>query len=87
MGGGFRTAEAVEEALAAGVDRVLVGTLALRDPSAFVGLVERHGERICLTADSLEGSARVAGWLEDSGEPAVELVRRFSEQGVGAASW
>jgi phosphoribosylformimino-5-aminoimidazole carboxamide ribotide isomerase len=84
VGGGFRSAESVEEALASGVDRVLVGTLAVRDPDAFVDLVGRHGDRICLTADSLEGSARVAGWLEDSGEPTVELVRRFSGQGVGA---
>jgi phosphoribosylformimino-5-aminoimidazole carboxamide ribotide isomerase len=84
VGGGFRTAESVDEALASGIDRVLVGTLALRDPEAFVELVARHGDRICLTADSLEGSARVAGWLEDSGEPTVELVRRYSELGVGA---
>jgi phosphoribosylformimino-5-aminoimidazole carboxamide ribotide isomerase len=84
VGGGFRTAGAVEDALAAGVDRVLVGTLALRDPVAFAEIVARHGDRICLTADSLEGSARVAGWLEDSGEPTVELVRRLDAQGVGA---
>jgi phosphoribosylformimino-5-aminoimidazole carboxamide ribotide isomerase len=84
VGGGFRTAESVEEALSSGVDRVLVGTLALRDPQAFAALVARHGDRICLTADSLEGSARVAGWLEDSGEPTVALVRRLSEEGVGA---
>jgi phosphoribosylformimino-5-aminoimidazole carboxamide ribotide isomerase len=84
VGGGFRTAEAVDDALASGVDRVLVGTLAFRDPPAFAALVARHGERICLTADSLDGSARVAGWLEDSGEPTVELVRRLSEEGVGA---
>jgi phosphoribosylformimino-5-aminoimidazole carboxamide ribotide isomerase len=84
VGGGFRTAESVEEALSSGVDRVLLGTLALRDPEAFAALVARHGDRICLTADSLEGSARVAGWLEDSGEPTVALVRRLSEEGVGA---
>ena len=41
-------------------------------------LVARHGARICLTADALEGTVRVAGWLEDSGEPTVELVRRCS---------
>jgi phosphoribosylformimino-5-aminoimidazole carboxamide ribotide isomerase len=84
VGGGFRTPEAVEEALSSGVDRVLVGTLALRDPPAFAALVERHGDRICLTADSLDGSARVAGWLEDSGQPTVALVRRLSGEGVGA---
>jgi phosphoribosylformimino-5-aminoimidazole carboxamide ribotide isomerase len=84
VGGGFRTAEAVEQAIAAGVDRVLVGTLALRDPEAFTALVREHGDRICLTADSLEGSARVAGWLEDSGEATAGLVRRFDAEGVSA---
>jgi phosphoribosylformimino-5-aminoimidazole carboxamide ribotide isomerase len=82
VGGGFRRPEQVEEALAAGLDRVLVGTLALRDPRAFGELVERHGERICLTADTLAGSTRIAGWLEDSGEPTVELVRRMDAEGV-----
>src|ERR1700712_3780254 len=47
VGGGFRTADAVDEALSAGVDRVLAGTLALCDPAAFVDLVARHGDRIC----------------------------------------
>jgi phosphoribosylformimino-5-aminoimidazole carboxamide ribotide isomerase len=84
VGGGFRTGEAVDDAIAAGVDRVLVGTLALRDPEAFAEIVARHGDRVCVTADSLEGSARVAGWLEDSGQPTVELVRRLDGQGVGA---
>jgi phosphoribosylformimino-5-aminoimidazole carboxamide ribotide isomerase len=84
VGGGFRTVESVEEALDAGIDRVLVGTLAFRDPEAFAALVAAHGPKICLTADSLEGSVRVAGWLEDSGEPTVELVRRLDGEGVGA---
>ena len=84
VGGGLRTQESVEAMLASGVERVLVGTLALREPEAFAALVERHGARICLAADSLAGSVRVAGWAEDSGEPTVELVRRLSEQGCGA---
>jgi phosphoribosylformimino-5-aminoimidazole carboxamide ribotide isomerase len=84
VGGGFRTVESVEQALDEGVDRVLVGTLAFRDPGAFAALVAAHGPRICLTADSLEGSVRMAGWLEDSGEPTVELVRRLDGEGVGA---
>jgi phosphoribosylformimino-5-aminoimidazole carboxamide ribotide isomerase len=82
VGGGFRRPEQVDEALAAGVDRVLIGTLALRQPAAFQALVDRHGERICLTADTLSGSTRIAGWLEDSGEPTVDLVQRFDAAGV-----
>jgi phosphoribosylformimino-5-aminoimidazole carboxamide ribotide isomerase len=84
VGGGLRTSESVEQMLASGVERVLVGTLALREPEVFAGLVERHGARICLAADSLSGSVRVAGWTEDSGAPTVELVRRLSEAGCSA---
>src|SRR4051812_41440007 len=82
VGGGFRRPEQVDEALGAGVDRVLIGTLALRQPEAFQELVDRHGDRICLTADTLAGSTRIAGWQEDSGEPTVDLVRRFDAGGV-----
>src|SRR5262245_35214204 len=66
VGGGFRSEQQVDEAIENGVDRVLVGTLAVRDPTAFARLVSRHDGKICLTADSLDGSARIAGWLEDS---------------------
>jgi phosphoribosylformimino-5-aminoimidazole carboxamide ribotide isomerase len=84
VGGGFRSPEQVEEALAAGVQRVLVGTLAARDPDAVAALASRHGPRICVCADALEGSVRVAGWLEDAGESASAFVERFTKRGVGA---
>ena len=84
LGGGFRDAEAIEQTLAAGVDRVLVGTLAVREPELVGELARRHGERICVTADSLEGSVRIAGWLEDSREPTVELVARLARLGITA---
>ena len=65
-------------ALALGVDRALVGTLAFRDPPALDRLVARHGDRICVTADALEGSVRVAGWQEDSGVDVVAAVRELA---------
>ena len=84
LGGGFRDRESIEAALAAGVDRVLVGTLAIREPEVVIELAARHRERICVTADSLAGSVRVAGWLEDSHEPTVALIRRLARAGVCA---
>src|SRR3954470_18806646 len=50
-GGGFRSAEQVEAALAAGVQRVLIGTLAARDPDTVAALASEHGARICVCAD------------------------------------
>lgn len=84
VGGGFRTAEAVDEAVALGVDRVLVGTLAFREPDLLGDLVARHGARICVTADTLGGTVRVAGWAEDAGVDVVDAVRDLSALGVAA---
>jgi len=72
VGGGFRSREHVEAALAAGVQRVLIGTLAARDPDTVAALAAEHGPRICVCADALDGSVRVAGWLEDAGESASD---------------
>ena len=78
VGGGFRSREHVEAALAAGVQRVLIGTLAARDPDTVAALAAEHGPRICVCADALDGSVRVAGWLEDAGESASDFVERFT---------
>ncbi len=84
LGGGLRDAAAVEEVLALGVDRVLVGTMAFRDRGPFDELLAAHGPRVCVTADTLGGSVRVAGWLEDSGLDAVEAVRDLHARGTRA---
>ncbi len=84
VGGGFRTEEAVDDAIALGVDRVLVGTVAFRDPDLLDRLVARHGVRICVTADTLDGTVRVAGWAEDAGVTVVDAIRGLSARGVGA---
>ena len=84
VGGGFRTEEAVDAAIALGVDRVLVGTVAFRDPDLLDRLVARHGDRICVTADTLDGTVRVAGWAEDAGVQVVDAIRDLSARGVGA---
>jgi phosphoribosylformimino-5-aminoimidazole carboxamide ribotide isomerase len=84
VGGGFRTLAAIDEAVAIGVDRVLVGTMAFREPAVLAAAVARHGARVCVTADTLEGSIRVAGWAEDSGLPVAAAIRDLTASGVGA---
>ena len=84
VGGGFRSAEQVETALAAGVQRVLIGTLAAREPDVVEALAAAHGPRICVCADALDGTVRVAGWREDAGESASSFVERFAARGVSA---
>ena len=87
VGGGFRTEEAVDEAIALGVDRVLVGTVAFRDPALLDRLVARHGARICVTADTLDGTVRVAGWAEDAGVQRRRRDPRPDARAASAPSW
>jgi phosphoribosylformimino-5-aminoimidazole carboxamide ribotide isomerase len=84
LGGGLRTLAAVEEALAIGVDRVVLGTAALRDPELVRGSARRFPGRIVVGIDAKEGRVAVEGWLEQSVTTATDLARRFEDAGVAA---
>lgn len=84
LGGGLRDAAAVEEVLALGVDRVLIGTMAFGDHEPFDRLLAAHGAQICVAADTLAGSVRVAGWLEDAGIDATDAVCDLHARGARA---
>jgi phosphoribosylformimino-5-aminoimidazole carboxamide ribotide isomerase len=84
LGGGMRTAEAVADALATGVARVVVGTAAVRDPGFAADLVERHGpDRIVASIDVRDGLALGEGWRpRAAGLPVVEAVTNLAAVGV-----
>jgi phosphoribosylformimino-5-aminoimidazole carboxamide ribotide isomerase len=82
VAGGVRDLDAVERWLAAGADRVILGTAAIRDPSLAADACRRHGERIAVSIDARDGIAAVQGWTESSGERADELLRRLAGLGI-----
>lgn len=66
-GGGLRTEEAIDELLAGGVARVILGTRAFKDPEFLARVVARHGERRILVSMDCDGDrVKVAGWEETS---------------------
>ncbi|MFP4283400.1 MAG: 1-(5-phosphoribosyl)-5-[(5-phosphoribosylamino)methylideneamino]imidazole-4-carboxamide isomerase [Opitutales bacterium] len=85
LGGGLRTREAVEGALALGVSRVVIGTRAAQEP-AFVGeLVKAFGgERIAVGIDAKDGKVAIKGWVETVALEALELARTVDGLGAGA---
>ena len=83
-GGGIRSLEAVDHALATGVDRVILGTVALRDPELVREAAKRYPGRIVVGIDAKDGRVAVEGWLETSETRAVDLAPRFEEAGVAA---
>jgi len=84
LGGGIRSVEAAETALDLGVDRVILGTIALRDPDLVREAAARFPGRIVVGLDAREGRVAVEGWLEASEAEAVDVARRFEDAGVAA---
>lgn len=82
LGGGLRSAAAVESALALGVARVILGTAAVREPDLVAQLVQRFGDAIIVGVDARNGLVATAGWLETEALAAVDLVTRMAELGV-----
>jgi len=84
MGGGIRTQGGVEDALAWGIDRVILGTVALRDPELVKRAAAAHPGKIVVGIDARDGKVAVEGWTEGSEIRAVDLGRRFEDAGVAA---
>jgi phosphoribosylformimino-5-aminoimidazole carboxamide ribotide isomerase len=81
VGGGYRTIEALEAALAAGADRVMVGTAAL-SPAFVEEAASSLGPALVVAVDVQEGKVAVEGWTRASELTAAELARRCADAGV-----
>ncbi|MFO7567186.1 MAG: 1-(5-phosphoribosyl)-5-[(5-phosphoribosylamino)methylideneamino]imidazole-4-carboxamide isomerase [Enhygromyxa sp.] len=84
VGGGIRDAAAVEQLIDAGVDKVVIGTLAVREPEQVAKLCRRFPKAIVVAIDARDGMVAVEGWTETSTIPAVELARQAAQWGAGA---
>lgn len=82
VGGGLRDAGSVAAALEAGVERVVIGTAALRDPEFLDEMLTAHGDRIVVSVDARDGKVALAGWTEAGEEGVVEAISALGERGV-----
>jgi phosphoribosylformimino-5-aminoimidazole carboxamide ribotide isomerase len=76
LGGGLREEAHVAEALGWGVERVILGTRALKDPGWLEGLCRQHPGRVVLGLDTRDGMVATEGWLEVSTRPALDFARQ-----------
>ena len=81
VGGGYRSQAAIEIALAAGADRVLIGTAAL-SPEFLETAVASFGEQLVVAVDARDGRVAVDGWTRSSDLAPAELAARCAEAGV-----
>ncbi len=84
LGGGIRTLEHVENWLSRGISRVILGTVAVRDPALVKEACKRFPGRVAVGIDARGGKVAVEGWAETSELGAIDLARQFEDAGVAA---
>ena len=84
LGGGVRTYEDIERWIETGVSRVILGTVAVRDPALVKRAAAAFPEQIAVAIDVKHGKVAVHGWVEASELEPIELAQRFEDSGVAA---
>ncbi len=84
LGGGIRRMEDIERWLDKGLSRVILGTVAVRDPQLVREAAKRFPGRVAVGIDAKGGYVAVEGWAESSTLTAIDLARRFEDAGVSA---
>jgi len=82
LGGGLRSMKAIEEALATGVHRVVVGTAAYENRELLRSLCRKWPGKVIVGIDAREGRVALRGWQQDTSMDAVELAKRCEEDGA-----
>lgn len=84
LGGGIRSLETVGRYLAAGVDRVVVGSVAIESPALLAEMAAAFPGRIVLGLDARDGRVALRGWLETSTLAALDVARRHADLPLAA---
>ena len=82
LGGGIRDRETIEFWLERGVRRVILGTIAVRDPALVEQASRKHPGRVAVGIDARDGMVAVEGWTETSATTALDLAKRFRDSGL-----
>ncbi len=82
VGGGMRAEDTIAAVFDVGVERVILGTTAVREPEILGRCLARWGERVVVSVDARGGQIAVAGWLEATSESTLTFAKRMAQVGV-----
>lgn len=82
VGGGIRDMKAVEYYLSRGINKVILGSAAVKDPQFVVDAVKNYGDKIVVGIDAKDGVVRAEGWIDSSDINYIELAKRMEDVGV-----
>lgn len=84
LGGGIRTLETAANWIERGVSRIVLGTVAVKDPAMVIAACRRWPGKVAVGIDARGGRVAVEGWAEQSEMTAQDLAARFADAGVAA---
>ena len=84
LGGGIRDLETIEMWLEKGIARVILGTVAVRNPELVIEACKKFPGRIAVGIDARDGKVAIEGWDELSELTAIDLAKKFEDAGVAA---
>jgi phosphoribosylformimino-5-aminoimidazole carboxamide ribotide isomerase len=84
LGGGIRDEQTIRDLLAMGLCRVVVGTLAIRQPDWFRSMCRQFPRRLVLGIDARDGKVAASGWLETTETAAIEFAAQFAGEPLAA---
>jgi phosphoribosylformimino-5-aminoimidazole carboxamide ribotide isomerase len=87
VGGGIRDIETIRMYFNQGVDRVVIGTEAVRNPRLVKIACNEFPQKIVVGIDARNGCVAIEGWTQDTETSAVELAKRFEDCGVAAINF
>ena len=82
LGGGIRDLDTIQAWIEKGISRIILGTIALRDPALVITAAKKFPGKIAVGIDARNGMVAVEGWAETSDMSAVELGKKFEDAGV-----
>ena len=84
LGGGIRNLETIEMWLSKGLERVILGTVAVKNPSLVKLAASKYPDKIAVGIDARDGRVAIDGWAKDTDIWATELAKKFENDGVSA---
>ncbi|MBQ8151628.1 MAG: 1-(5-phosphoribosyl)-5-[Firmicutes bacterium] len=82
VGGGIRDEERIKQYLEVGVGRVILGTIAIKDPAFLEEMVSKYGDKIAVGVDARDGFVAINGWKEITDKKGIEFCKYLESIGV-----
>ncbi len=82
VGGGIRTMDTIDLLISMGIERVILGTVAAKDPEFLRQACGRHPGKVVAGIDAKDGKVAIKGWVETTGQEATELAKKMKDAGA-----